>query len=87
MKYWTIETSLHMDMEQTFGDPTRVLIEIEYEEGADQANDFTVLLPCQHDINCQNHRLVLNDLLTEAQRRQVYEICDSAVVALKGAEK
>ena len=87
MKYWTIETSLHMDMEQTFGDPTRVLIEIEYEEGADQANDYTVLLPCQHDVNCQNHRLVLNDLLTEAQRRQVYKICDDAVVSLKGVEK
>ena len=84
MKYWTIEAMLHLDMEQSWGKPTRVLIEIEYETGADQANDYTVHLPCQHDINCTEHRLVLNDVLTGKQRKKVCELADSAVVAMKG---
>jgi hypothetical protein len=87
MKYWTIEAMLNLDIEQAWGKPTRVLIEIEYETGAEMANDFTVLLPCQHDINCQNHRLVLNEILTSALRKQVYELVDAAVVALKEIEK
>lgn len=86
MKHLVKEIELDLGMEPEEGKHTKLIVDIEYTPGDEEADYFTVFLPCRHDPNCQEHRVIMNDLLGGGDIDDVYRFASAALCKLKEAD-